>query len=161
MSLHVEVLWGSAVAPWIPELARLGMAVFREHERVVGPQQPCPSPRPSWSSKSPLLELDSTLRTGITLGSRCWSLPTGAGGWGWRFFQHLEARTLGCRMLTFCAVERPAEHSLKPADYVPLNAFWQRRGFSKRPELVCRFSWQDLSLPQPSAKPMVFWVKEL
>lgn len=51
-------------------------------------------------------------------------------------------------MLTFCAVERPAEHSLKPADYVPLDASGQRRGFTKRPDLRCGFAWRDLGQNQ-------------
>ena len=71
------------------------------------------------------------------------------------------ALELGYRKVTFCAVERPAEHPLKPANYRPLDAFWQRRGFSKRPDLVCAFTWRDLGQPQETPKPMVFWVKQL
>jgi len=44
---------------------------------------------------------------------------------------------------------------------VPLDAFWNRRGFVKHPELHTTFSWQDLDENEESLKPMVFWLKHL
>jgi GNAT superfamily N-acetyltransferase len=85
-------------------------------------------------------------------------------GVGVRFFEEREkhARNLGrFRWCTFCAVERPADHPRRPADYVPLNNFWRRRGFQHHPELHTTFSWRDLDEETESAKPMSFWIKEL
>lgn len=85
-------------------------------------------------------------------------------GLGVRFFEEREAhaRALGrFERVCFCAVERPADHPRRPADYVPLDAFWQRRGYQRHPELRAEMTWQDLDEPQESPKPMVFWTKPL
>lgn len=85
-------------------------------------------------------------------------------GLGVRFFAEREAhaRRLGrFDCCAFCAVQRPAEHPRRPADYQPLDAFWQRRGFRHHPELRTEYHWQDLDEDAESAKPMSFWLKEL
>lgn len=84
-------------------------------------------------------------------------------GIGGRFFEEREARAraLGYRTATFCAVDRPADHPRRPADYQPPGALWRRHGFVRRPDIVGRFAWQDLGDPGETAKPMVFWTKEL
>ena len=84
-------------------------------------------------------------------------------GIGVSFFEHREAhaKRLGYTTVAFCGVERPENHPLKPADYVPLDAFWQHRGYTKHPELVTHFEWQDLNEDHETAKPLVFWMKEL
>jgi GNAT superfamily N-acetyltransferase len=92
-------------------------------------------------------------------------LPTYRGrGLGVRFFEEREAhaRALGrFDLICFAAVQRPAEHPRRPAGYVPLDDFWQRRGYRKRPELATTFSWQDVDEPSETPKPMVLWTKEL
>ncbi|MDQ2696297.1 MAG: GNAT family N-acetyltransferase [Pseudomonadota bacterium] len=85
-------------------------------------------------------------------------------GLGVRFFAEREdhARRLGrFEWVCFCAVERPADHPRRPAGYVPLDAFWRRRGYGKHPELQTTFSWRDLDEAAASPKPMVFWLKRL
>lgn len=92
-------------------------------------------------------------------------LPSYRGqGIGVRFFEEREAyaRRLGrFDHCCFCAVERPADHPLRPADYVPLNAFWSKRGYVHQPQLRTEFSWRDIGENEESAKPMSFWMKEL
>jgi GNAT superfamily N-acetyltransferase len=85
-------------------------------------------------------------------------------GLGVRFFEQREAhaRALGrFEHTTFCAVQREENHQRRPADYVPLDRFWVRRGYEKRPELNTTFSWQDLDETSKSPKPMVFWLKRI
>ena len=85
-------------------------------------------------------------------------------GLGVRFFEEREgyARALGRFDYTaFCAVERPEAHPQRPAGYAPLDAFWQRRGYVKHPELKTTFRWRDLDEAHESPKPMVFWLKPL
>ena len=85
-------------------------------------------------------------------------------GIGVRFFEEREAhaRRLGrFEKICFCAVERPADHPRRPADYLPLDGFWQRRGYQKRSDLRTTFVWQDLDETAESPKPMVFWMKSL
>lgn len=82
---------------------------------------------------------------------------------GHAFFDAREARAreLGFEVTTFCAVERPKNHPRRPADYVPHDAFWTKRGYTKRPELRAEFAWRDLDQKAETPKPMVFWTKEL
>ena len=84
-------------------------------------------------------------------------------GVGSQFFDARErrARDLGYSTATFCAVERPASHPRRPPDYAPPGALWRRHGFARRPDIVGEFSWRDLDDADETAKPMVFWIKEL
>jgi len=58
-------------------------------------------------------------------------------------------------------VERPTDHPRRPPDYVPLDAFWQKRGYRKHPDFTTTFSWKDLDETTETAKPMTFWIKPL
>lgn len=85
-------------------------------------------------------------------------------GVGVAFFQRREAHARAvsdCAHACFCAVQRPEAHPLRPADAVPLDAFWRRRGYEPRPDLVCRMRWRDRGEAAESAKPLMFWVKAL
>lgn len=83
-------------------------------------------------------------------------------GIGVRFFEEREAHAAelgGFKHITFCCVERPADHPRRPADYVPLDAFWNKRGYFKHPELRTEYVWKDLDDTEESPKPMTFWLK--
>jgi GNAT superfamily N-acetyltransferase len=85
-------------------------------------------------------------------------------GIGHAFFDRREAhaRSLGgYTHTTFCAVVRPPDHPLKPPDYVPLDAFWQRRGYTRMEGLVGSYAWRDIGDKDETAKPMQFWMKAL
>jgi GNAT superfamily N-acetyltransferase len=84
-------------------------------------------------------------------------------GLGGAFFLERErqARERGYRVAAFCAVERPADHPARPADYRPPGDLWRRHGFVRRPDMIGELSWRDLGDSEDTAKPMVFWVKEL
>jgi GNAT superfamily N-acetyltransferase len=85
-------------------------------------------------------------------------------GAGVRFFAEREAAARahpGVRIAAFCGVERPADHPLRPRDYVPLDAFWSKRGYTRHPELVAKFHWRDIGAAADTWKPLVFWLKRL
>ena len=84
-------------------------------------------------------------------------------GIGVKFFEGREAQAkkLGLRYATFCAVERPADHPRRPADYQPLDAFWGKRGYTHHPELRTTFTWRDLDETHESPKPLSFWIRDL
>jgi GNAT superfamily N-acetyltransferase len=84
-------------------------------------------------------------------------------GIGHRFFDEREAfaKSLGAKTTTFCAVERPADHPMKPEGYRPLHDFWRKRGYTRRPELATTYAWLDLGEKEETNKPMVFWTHEL
>ena len=71
------------------------------------------------------------------------------------------ARALGFALCTFCCVQRPPDHPLRPADYVPLDAVWRHFGYREHPELFTHYDWKDVDQAQSSAKVMRFWSKPL
>jgi GNAT superfamily N-acetyltransferase len=83
-------------------------------------------------------------------------------GVGKEFFTRREAhvRVLGSKHSTFCAVDRPADHPLRPADYRPLDDFWCSQGYVKHPELQATFVWKEIGEEAESPKTLTFWVKE-
>ncbi len=83
-------------------------------------------------------------------------------GLGVRFFEEREAyaRRLGrFDWCAFCAVERPQDHPLRPAEYVPLDEFWGKRGYERRADLRTMLAWQDIGEAGETEKPMTFWLK--
>ncbi|MBA2778536.1 GNAT family N-acetyltransferase [Billgrantia kenyensis] len=91
-------------------------------------------------------------------------LPSYRGrGIGKAFLAERERHAAECGFTTvaFCAVERPGDHPLKPAGYVPLHGFWRSQGYERHPELATTFRWKDIGEPEETDKPMVFWLKSL
>lgn len=83
-------------------------------------------------------------------------------GIGVRFFEEREAHAAelgGYKYICFCCVERPADHPRRPAGHVPLDKFWNKRGYFKHPELKTEYVWKDLDDTEETAKPMTFWLK--
>jgi len=83
-------------------------------------------------------------------------------GLGVRFFEQREAHAEdlgGFKFITFCCVERPLDHPRRSADYVPLDKFWNKRGYFKHPELKTTYTWKDLDDTEETPKPMTFWLK--
>lgn len=84
-------------------------------------------------------------------------------GIGHKFFDAREniALSYGEYNITcFCAVDRPANHPLRPENYRPLNEFWQKRGYKICPELKTQFSWRDRGEDHETFKNMIFWIKK-
>ncbi|MGE4326657.1 MAG: GNAT family N-acetyltransferase [Pseudodonghicola sp.] len=84
-------------------------------------------------------------------------------GIGHKFFDAREnhARRLGFRYSAFCAVERPADHPLRPADYRPLDPFWRARGYDKLPGAMAWFNWKDIDREDESRHPLQMWIRPL
>ncbi len=84
-------------------------------------------------------------------------------GLGRHFFEARERRgaELGYTTASFCAVQRPESHPRRPDGYRPLDPFWVRQGYRRRPDLQAQLPWQDLDEATESPKPMVFWTKTL
>jgi GNAT superfamily N-acetyltransferase len=85
-------------------------------------------------------------------------------GIGVAFFREREAHALataGCDFAAFCAVQRPAEHPLRPAGAVPLDDFWRKRGFVPSPDLVCTMHWKQVDTAEKVENRLAFWLKSL
>jgi GNAT superfamily N-acetyltransferase len=85
-------------------------------------------------------------------------------GLGHAFFDGREAhakRLGGFTHSTFCRVVRPDDHPLKPADYVPLDGFWKKRGYAPVDGLVANYAWKDIEKDVETDHAMQFWMKPL
>ncbi|MBN8587377.1 MAG: GNAT family N-acetyltransferase [Rhodothermia bacterium] len=67
----------------------------------------------------------------------------------------------GFLWLAFCGVVRSGDHPRRPKDYVPLDGFWQKRGFQRAIGMTCVIEWQDVDEDAPSSKNLYFWMKPL
>lgn len=84
-------------------------------------------------------------------------------GIGHAFFDRREAhaRARGYRYSCFCAVIRPEDHPMRPADYSPLDEFWQKRGYRKLDGAIATFGWKDIGDASETDKRMQVWLREL
>ncbi len=84
-------------------------------------------------------------------------------GIGHRFFDLREAHAtdLGRAKSAFCGVIRPGDHPDRPADYVPLDGFWRKRGYRPLAGAVARFRWKDVGQREQTPKELQFWIRTL
>jgi GNAT superfamily N-acetyltransferase len=133
-------------------------------EAVVGASTGLPLLEETEPIQRPFRAAGLDLASHFYFGESVLARPYRGRGAGVRFFEEREAHARsipGIRHTCFCAVVRPEEHPRRPADYVPLDAFWTRRGYHARRELVAYLSWQDLDEDSESEKPLVFWSRSL
>lgn len=85
-------------------------------------------------------------------------------GLGHAFFDHREAQARklgGFTHSTFCRVVRPDDHPLKPKDYLPLDGFWRKRGYTPVDGIVATYNWKDVNQDEETVHRMQFWMKAL
>lgn len=194
--MQIKIVHGNAVAPHIPDLARLRIEVFRafpylyegsedyeaaylatyaaspeslfvlalDDGRIVGASTGVPMADETEAFKAPFAKAGLDPETIFYFGESVLLAAYRGRGLGVRFFEEREAyaRRLGrFDWCAFCAVERPADHPLRPAGYVPLDDFWGKRGYVHRPDLSTTFSWRDVGEAEETEKPMSFWLKRM
>lgn len=145
------------------DLPQSTVVVARDGGRVVGAATALPLARGEAELQAPFhaagIAVDSVYYFGESVLERAYR----GRRLGHAFFDGREARAraLGFSIASFCAVERPEGHPLRPADYRPHDVFWTKRGYVKRPDLRASFSWRDVGETTETAKPMVFWIHSL
>ena len=194
--LHMLHLSGAAIAPYLPDLARLRIAVFREFPylydgsaeyearylqtyvnspdsiavlaldgaQVIGASTGLPMAHEEADFQQPFLQQGYDPQTLFYCAESVLLPPYRGRGVYKAFFSGREnhARQLGgFTHVTFCGVQRPANHSLRPADYTPLDAIWRKFGYQPQPALQTTYTWKDIDETDASPKPMQFWLKAL
>lgn len=144
-------------------LERSTVVIARADGAIVGASTALPMENAEPELQAPFLAAGLDPREHYYYGESVLLAAWRRRGIGVAFFAAREARAreLGFKIGTFCAVVRPDNHPARPADYVPLDAFWTKRGYAKAPGLTASFGWRDVGDPTPSTKPMVFWTKRL
>lgn len=192
--LRFETLRGATLRAWLPRLAGLRIAVFRdwpylydgdaayeesylaayaespgaavvaaiEGERAVG----CATCQPMAEATARVRE--AFRARGMDPARWCYFGESvllreyrGRGA-GVRFFEQREAhaRDLGLQAAAFCAVTRNDNDPRRPADYMPLDGFWQRRGYARRADISVVFDWKEVGDDRESPHALGFWVKD-
>lgn len=133
-------------------------------DRVIGASTGLPMAAETEDVKRPFLANGYDPHTIFYFGESVLEKSYRGQGLGVRFFEEREAHAKRLRTFQwtcFCAVERPHDHPRRPPGYLPLDQFWNKRGYVKHPELTTTFSWQDLDESSKSPKLMTFWLKRI
>jgi GNAT superfamily N-acetyltransferase len=146
------------------ESADAAVVIAFDKDAPVGAATCLPMPAAGAAVQAPFVAHGWDIAALCYFGESVLLAPYRGRGIGVAFFAGREAqarRIPGVTHAAFCAVQRPADHPARPADYMPLDAFWRHRGFTPHPELVCRMSWRDMGDLAESEKPLSFWLKPL
>ncbi len=143
---------------------RAGLAVALDGEAVVGCATCLPLADEGAGVQAPFRARGWDVARFFYFGESV-LLPAYRGqGIGVAFFEQREAhaRTVSdCDYATFCAVQRPADHPLRPAGAVPLDAFWRKRGYTPYPDLACTMRWKQVDTAAAVENRLAFWIKPL
>ena len=132
-------------------------------EKVVGASTALPMKYETDELKKPFIENNYNLDEVFYCSESVLNKDYRGLGLGVHFFEQREAHAKelgGFKTITFCCVERSLNHPRRPLNYVPLDAFWNKRGYFKHPELKTTYLWKDLDDTEETPKPMTFWIKD-
>ncbi len=192
--LRFETLSGDALRAWLPRLAGLRTAVFRDwpylYDGTPGYEETYLAAYADSPGAAVIAAIDggravgcctcqpmggATARVQAAFSGRgldparfCYFgesvlLPEYRGrGAGVRFFEMREAhaRSLGLQAAAFCAVTRNNNDPRRPRDYLPLDAFWGKRGYTRRADISVIFDWKEVGDDRDTPHSLGFWVKD-
>jgi GNAT superfamily N-acetyltransferase len=131
--------------------------------RAVGISTGLPLSEADEAFQKPFLDAGWDISTVFYFGESVLAQEERGQGIGHRFFDEREkhAASLGYAVTAFCAVLRPEDHPLKPADYHTNEAFWMKRGYRKVPELQAELEWQQVDSEGLEVRNRLdFWVRD-
>ena len=196
MTVTVRFFAGAAMRSWLPALARLRVAVFRDWPYLYDGAAETGQAEPSALARSPrgglavafdgtepvgcasclpLADAEAVIQAPFRAAGRDPARYCHFGeavllaryrgqGIGVTFFRQREAharQNADADYACFCAIDRPPDHPLRPAGAVPLDGFWQRRGYTHHPELACTLRWKQVDTAERVEQRLSFWIKPL
>jgi hypothetical protein len=185
---------GREAEQWIPDLARLRIAVFRDYpylydgstayeeiylktytespdaliilaldgDKAVGASTGLPMAHETDEFKQPFLAAGYDPAHIFYCGESV-LLPAYRGRGVYASFfggREAHAHALGLDLCTFCCVQRPENHPLRPEGYMPLDPVWRKYGYTPQPDLRTRLTWKDIDQPGETPHEMMFWTKK-
>lgn len=137
-------------------------AAFHEEE-MIGATTCLPLEEESSEVQQPFLEKGFPLQDYTYFGESVLLAPYRGLGLGKKFFLLREAQAVlfNTPNATFCAVERPPDHPLRPENHRFLDPLWQKMGYTKRQDLQCSMEWEEVPHGRRSSHTLTFWIKAL
>ncbi|MCB0378965.1 MAG: GNAT family N-acetyltransferase [Bdellovibrionales bacterium] len=194
--VEYQCFLGPGIEPWIEELAKLRIQVFREFpycyegdmdnetrylstylktpnihlilafqdKKLIGASTSLPLLDEEEAIQKPFLEKGFKLDRVYYFGESVILSEARGQGTGHEFFRQREEQAKkmipDLEWTSFCGVNRPETHPLKPQNYRNLHEFWQRMGYEPRPDMQARLEWKDLGDDHKSEKTLTFWLKK-
>jgi GNAT superfamily N-acetyltransferase len=146
------------------ESPRAGVVLAFDGEEVVGASTCLPLADETSNVQAPFREAGIAVDRIFYFGESILLRRHRGAGIGARFFAEREAHARAvsdCDYAAFCAVQRSPDHPAKPADAVPLDSFWRKRGFTPRPDLSCVMTWKEVGRSEETSHRLAFWMKSL
>jgi GNAT superfamily N-acetyltransferase len=144
---------------------RAAVILARDGETVIGASTCLPLAHETPNIQKPFVDASADLTSIFYFGESVLDHAFRGRGLGVRFFAAREAHAKSFGgdydLAAFCAVNRPVDHPLRPASYVPLDRFWTARGYTRRETLTCAMAWRDLGEQAETEKTLIFWTKRL
>jgi len=140
------------------------VVVVFDGAKVVGGSTGLPLENEMPEIQNTLIKAERNPADYFCMGESLLLKPYRGRGIGHHFFDLREAHVHHLKRFkksAFYTVRRPENHPKRPADYVPLDTFWKKRGYVEHPELKAFVSWKDIGDVQNSEKAMTFWIKSL
>ncbi|GAA0703736.1 GNAT family N-acetyltransferase [Dokdonella soli] len=135
-----------------------------DDDQVIGASTGIPLTDETAAFQQPFLDRDIALEDVFYFGESVLLHDYRGLGLGHRFFDEREryARHLGRFDLTaFCAVERDADDSRRPATHRPNDVFWSKRGYRRQDDMFCQLEWQEIGHDVASCHRLRFWLRPL
>lgn len=79
----------------------------------------------------------------------------------WKNFGMQLAKDRGFKYWTGMTVDRPENHPLKPAGYIPLDTLWKRCGAIKDERLKATIPWKQIDTQKEEVNTLSFWIVDL
>jgi GNAT superfamily N-acetyltransferase len=144
---------------------RAAIILARSGETIIGASTCLPLADETPNIQKPFVEASADLTSIFYFGESVLDHAYRGRGIGVRFFEAREAHAKSFGhdydLTTFCAVNRPPDHPLRPPGYTPLDSFWTARGYTRRGDLTCKLSWRDLNESSETEKTLTFWTRSL
>ena len=138
------------------------MVVAFDNDQVIGVSSGLPLSDEDEAVKKPFKEGGEAVEDYFYFSESVLKKSYRGHGLGSQFFKEREehVKHLGrFKKICFCAVVREKDDPRKPEDYFQLDSFWERKGYAKRDDRVCYFSWKEHGMEEETTKPLCCWSK--